>query len=104
MQIPKSRPVRDKAYRRWVASLPCAHCGLEGHSQAAHADQGKGLGIKASDTECFPLCADRPGVRGCHSIIGSSGIFSRDERRDLEQRYVARTKDLAKRSGYARCP
>ena len=70
----KQKPVRDKAYRRWVASLPCAHCGLEGHSQAAHADQGKGMGIKASDTECFPLCADRLGVQGCHSIIGASGF------------------------------
>ena len=100
--IPKARPVRDKAYRRWVASLPCAHCGLEGHSQCAHSDSaGKGMGIKASDTECFPLCADRMGVMGCHSIIGASGIFSRAERRELEQRYVARTKDLAKQYGYA---
>ncbi len=62
--------IRSEPYRRFVASLPCIHCGLEGYSQAAHANNaifGKGLGQKAHDCYLFPLCADRPGVQGCHS-------------------------------------
>lgn len=53
---PKSKPVRSEPYRRLVASLGCAMCGVEGASQAAHPNAGKGLGIKASDLLCFPLC------------------------------------------------
>lgn len=87
-------PVRDEDYRRWVASLPCAHCGAIGMSQAAHADSaGKGMGIKSSDTEIMPLCGpslDRP---GCHWLIGTSGSFSKSERRELERRYVTETKN-----------
>jgi hypothetical protein len=90
--LPKQAPVRDAAYLRAVAALPCAHCGRPGPSQAAHADEGKGMGIKASDHDTMPLCADSPGQRGCHWIIGTSGTFTREERRALEVRYVAETK------------
>ena len=54
------------AYRRAVASLCCVNCGLEGRSQAAHAngiEYGKGMGRKADDSAIFPLCADGPGYR-----------------------------------------
>ena len=90
--IVKDRPVRDEAYRRLVASLPCAHCKRPGPSQCAHADEGKGFSIKASDLETYPLCADAPGRRGCHSLIGASGMFTRDQRRALESAYVAQTR------------
>ena len=91
---PKTEYVRDKAYRRWVASLDCAHCGKPGPSQAAHADEGKGMSIKASDDTCYPLCADWPGRRGCHSLIGASGLFSREQRRALECVYSESTRAL----------
>ncbi len=90
---PKSRPVRDESYRRLVAALDCAHCGRPGPSQAAHADFGKGLGMKSSDETCFPLCADSPGRQGCHSIIGASGMFKREHRRTLEAKYAAQTRE-----------
>lgn len=90
--MPKSKPARDKAYLRRVAELACAHCNRPGPSQAAHSDEGKGLSIKASDYETFPLCADGPGRRGCHSLIGSSGTFTREQRRTLERAYVAKTR------------
>ena len=89
---PKTSPVRDKAYLRRVAALPCAHCGYPAPSQAAHADEGKGMSIKASDLDTFPLCADQPGRQGCHSQIGASGVFTRYLRRELEQKYVAQTR------------
>jgi len=90
--LPKQIPIRSEAYLRAVAALPCAHCGRPAPSQAAHADNGKGMGIKASDTETMPLCADSPGRRGCHWLIGTSGRFTRAQRRELESQYVGETK------------
>ena len=82
---PKAVLLRDKGYRRAVASLPCFNCGVEDYSQAAHADEGKGMGIKSSDDTCYPLCADRIGVVGCHSAIGANAALSRKARREFEQ-------------------
>ena len=50
------------------------------------------MGIKTSDLDTYPLCADGPGRRGCHSVIGGSGVFTKDQRRALEQTYVQRTR------------
>lgn len=97
--LPKSAPWRCEAYRRAVASLPCAHCRMEGRSQAAHSDEGKGLGIKASDATAVPLCADVPGRRGCHSLLGASGVFTQSQRRTLEKRYIDETQAALKAAG-----
>ncbi len=94
--IPKERPARDEAYRRLVAALPCAHCGRPGPSQVCHVDQGKGMGIKTSDYDTWPGCADTPLRQGCHSIIGSSGQYTKDQRRELEARYAAQTRETLK--------
>ena len=92
--VPKRTYYRSKAYRQAVACLSCAHCGVEGYSQAAHSDassDGKGKSIKACDSTCYPACADRPGVVGCHTLLGAAGM-DRDERRALEARYAAETR------------
>lgn len=88
---PKAEFIRSKAYLRLVAQLPCKHCGIWGHSQAAHSNQGKGMGTKACDLQTFPLCADRPGQRGCHSYFDSGALFSKEQRRLHEIRWVAET-------------
>ena len=44
--IAKDNPVRSQQYLRLVASLPCIACGIQGYSQAAHANQGKCVGRK----------------------------------------------------------
>jgi hypothetical protein len=93
VSFPKARPVRDESYRRLVAALPCAHCGKPGPSQAAHGDEGKGIGLKACDLTCYPLCADSPGRRGCHSILGASGMFTKEQRRHLEASYATLTRE-----------
>lgn len=98
--IPKGNARRSPAYLRWVATLACAHCGRAGPSQAAHADEGKGMSIKAPDDTAMPLCADAPGRRGCHSLIGTDGMFNRVTRRALEQTYGARTRDTARETGH----
>lgn len=99
VSTPKERPKRSKRYARWVASLPCAHCGIAGRSQAAHADQGKGERIKASDETLFPACADEPLRRGCHSVIGDTGQLGKEKRRQLEGVYGLRTRRRARAAG-----
>jgi hypothetical protein len=54
----------NEAYRRAVASLPCINCKVQGYSQCAHSNSGKGAGIKASDLDSFPLCTVHPGADG----------------------------------------
>lgn len=89
--IPKAAPVRSESYRRAVATLPCAICGVAGHSQAAHANTGKGMGMKACDLTCFPACGPRPGVRGCHSQLDQGALFLKAVRRELEPAWAADT-------------
>lgn len=97
--LPKSEPARHERYRRLVALLPCMNCGIEGFSNACHGDEGKGLGIKSDDRTCWPGCVDRPGLVGCHSLVGASGLYTRNERRELEQRYARATRARIKELG-----
>ena len=64
--IPKDRPLRSEAFRRVVASLPCAWCGIAGFSQHAHENEGKGARLKVDDRRAMPLCCVRPDIEGCH--------------------------------------
>lgn len=89
--IHKERPVRSEAYRRAVASLPCIRCGIPGISQCAHRNSGKGMGIKTSDVESFPLCADTPGRPGCHRRFDQAAMFSKPVRSVIEDVWVADT-------------
>lgn len=95
----KAAPVRSESYRRWVASLPCVVCRIEGYSQAAHPNQGRGLGQKASDLECFPLCSTRPGHMGHHAEHDLLVEMTLSERRARELDYIARTQALARAVG-----
>lgn len=67
--VEKERPLRSEAYRRLVASLPCACCGIEGYSQHAHENVGKGWGLKVDDRRGMALCCARPGIEGCHTLF-----------------------------------
>lgn len=67
MLIEKKNYVRDKAFRRWISTLPCIRCGKQG-TQAAHLEKG-GRGIKGGDDSCRPLCAASFGDEGCHSRL-----------------------------------
>lgn len=65
--IAKDNPVRSQQYLRLVASLPCIACGIQGYSQHAHGNEGKGLSLKTDDRTGVPLCCARPGEEGCHT-------------------------------------
>ncbi|WP_198086267.1 hypothetical protein [Variovorax sp. E3] len=91
---PKQKPMRDEVYRRLVAARPCIRCGIQDYSQAAHPNTGKGTGTKADDRNCFPLCADRPGMHGCHSLFDQGAAFTKDERRQVEQVWTRQTQSM----------
>lgn len=91
--IEKSAPLRSEKHRRLVASMPCHECGLEGQSQAAHANYSKGMGIKACDSQIFPLC------NFCHEWLDRSGSLTREGRRTYERDAVDGTRRLLRISG-----
>jgi len=88
-------PVRDEAYRRWVASLPCFECRIAGYSNAAHPNSGKAKGVKLSDAACFPLCVDRPGVKGCHPKFDQYELVPRAAMPEYESRALGWTRRQA---------
>lgn len=101
--VPKPKPVRSPKYLAAVASLQCAHCGRFGYSQAAHPDEGKGMGTKADDNKAFPLCTVHPGLKGesangCHEAIGQGGLYTKQERRDREKAWGRQTFETLKRA------
>jgi hypothetical protein len=86
--------VISELYRRHVASLDCAECGISGSSQCAHANSaiwGKSRGKKASDIATFPLCCDRLGVVGCHTRFDQYIGITREEAAERETRYILQT-------------
>lgn len=97
--VPKEEPVRSEAYRRAVASLPCVICGIYGFSQAAHANTGKGMGMKACDLTLFPACCARPGEEGCHVRLDQGALFPKAVRRELEPVWAADTQRKVRAMG-----
>lgn len=87
----KVRTFRSEDLRRLVVKLPCMKCGIEGYTQAAHMNLGKGGGIKASDAALAALCSDRPGIPGCHALLDQGGKLPKAERRAFEIEMVAKT-------------
>jgi len=99
--LPMAQPVlkdnrhESEPWRRAVAALPCVICGREGQTQAAHRNEGKGMGLKTDDALTAALC------QTCHSEIDQGKTMTRDERRQrldvailLTIRALARTGKL----------
>lgn len=84
--VPKEEPRQHHGYMNLVRAMACMHCGKPPRSDFAHADQGKGIGIKTDCRRGFPLC------RACHHLIGSTGQLGREERRRIEAEYASRTR------------
>ena len=85
----RKRPPRDKEYRAWICSLPCAACGVPGRSEAAHTGSDGGMSMKASDYTCVPLCTD------CHTQ--APGAYHRIGKRAFERAHGISFAELAKR-------
>jgi hypothetical protein len=82
---PKPHTFRSQSWLRAVASLPCQICGIDGQSQAAHINMGKGMGIKTHDCWCSALC------QTCHSRIDQGKDLTRAERREMLERATLMT-------------
>ncbi|MYZ41400.1 hypothetical protein [Schauerella aestuarii] len=85
ISCPKNTRLRSEKHRRNVASLACVKCGLQGFTQAAHANFGKGLGLKACDSQLMALCVN------CHRHHDSGGM-NRDLRRRQEVQFIDLTR------------
>lgn len=88
---------RSEKFRKLVASLDCSACPAPGPSQAAHRNEGKGMGIKVSDALCAALCPT------CHAELDQGKSMSKQERRDFWNRaYINTVKELIE-SGRIKC-
>ena len=84
----------SEAWRRAVASLPCVLCKREGLTQAAHRNEGKGMGLKTDDALTAALCAP------CHSEIDQGPGLSRDDRRHRMDMAILMTVRALARGGW----
>ncbi|CAJ0698043.1 hypothetical protein [Ralstonia mannitolilytica] len=76
---------RDRKLLSVIHELPCMNCGIHGMTQAAHRNEGKGMGIKTSDALVAALCVD------CHRELDSGKNWLREERRDFWNRMYVKT-------------
>lgn len=70
----------------------CVLCGRYG-VQAAHRNEGKGVGIKVDDSLTAALCVE------CHARIDNGKDMSRDERRSEMDRAIVLTLQMLTRNG-----
>lgn len=63
--IPKTKPIRLPAYKKWIKTLPCVICGAPADDPHHLKGVGhlSGGGLTAPDTYLMPTC------RGCHNSI-----------------------------------
>lgn len=80
---PKEGRYISEAWRRAVADLPCVFCGEP--SQAAHRNEGKGMGLKTHDCLTAALCPRE------HAEIDQGKDMTRDERRARMDRAIVLT-------------
>jgi hypothetical protein len=87
---PKPEPFRAEAWLRAVRSIPCVFCGAP--VQAAHRNEGKGMGTKVDDSLAAALCPPE------HAEIDQGKSMTRDERRARMDRAIVLTlRELVRR-------
>jgi hypothetical protein len=59
-------PARSDRFLAFVRTCACACCGSTFDVEAAHTGDDGGMGQKASDFSCIPLCSD------CHTAAAHS--------------------------------
>lgn len=89
----KSETFRDKRWLKAVSELPCALCGREGMTQAAHRNEMKGMGLKTDDSAVAALCFV------CHTELDNGRDMTRDKRRSEMDRAIVHTLIALTRAG-----
>ena len=81
---------------KWLTAVRSLHncvlCGAHG-VQAAHRNEGKGMGMKNPDHLTAAICPT------CHHEIDNGKTLSRDERRALMDKAIVLTHDALVRAG-----
>ncbi len=72
-----TRSMGTKARREFVASLPCAACGVVGYSQNAHLLGNGGKGRKKHHTTIGPLCGPRPNRYSDTTYLGHHALYDK---------------------------
>lgn len=81
--VRKPEPFRSEAWLAAVRTIPCVFCGAP--VQAAHRNEGKGMGTKADDCLTAALCPPD------HAEIDQGRDMTRDERRARMDRAIVLT-------------
>lgn len=77
---------RNQKLLEAVRELPCSNCGAQdGTVVAAHRNEGKGMGIKVSDSLVAALCYS------CHAELDQGRSMTREERRSMWDRAAVKT-------------
>ena len=94
--VAKDGAIQHRGYMALVRALPCARCGRPGPSQFCHADilgtGGKGMGLKSDCRLGWPGCGPHDGLTGCHWVVGTSGVYSKEQRHEFESAAGRRTR------------
>lgn len=93
MNYLKQPTFRSERWLRAVASLACVRCYREGHTQAAHRNEGKSMGKKVDDCWTAALC-DK-----CHAEIDQGKSMTKEERRAAMDVYILLTLQQLAREG-----
>ena len=92
----KTQAVRSKRHLMNVAALDCQHCGMAGHTQAAHSNQGihgKSMARKADDQYTAALC------QYCHAEIDQGAHLSKQQRQQMwTDAWISTAKELINRN------
>ena len=82
----KNKTYRSDKWLKAVREIPvCVGCHRYLPIEAAHRNEGKGLGMKTDDCATAALCHE------CHHEIDNGKNLTREERRDLMNRYIVLT-------------
>ena len=86
MSFPKNPSLRSEDWKRAVRLLGyCVRCMAVCQPDCAHRNEGKGMGMKASDAACAALC------RPCHFELDQGSNMVREDRRNEMDRCIVLT-------------
>lgn len=98
--VAKENALQHAGYMAAVRDLGyCMLCKRSCRPEFAHADFGKGKGIKTDVRLGWPGCGAGPWGPGCHWLVGTSGQYPKEERRALEADLARRTREAVKAAG-----
>ncbi|MCC2632162.1 MAG: hypothetical protein K0S48_48 [Ramlibacter sp.] len=92
--VEKEQMLQHRGYEDAVRGLGyCMRCRLACRPQFCHADMGKGTGIKTDCRRGWPGCPD------CHWLVGTSGYYTKEQRRAVEADLAQRTRNAVIAAG-----